>query len=83
MTVATHTNCFSVPAPERVSLCAAGIEPYGNCVNAPARFIVETFSAGRGDVEVVVLNPKGQRVPVRRVRARSHAFMIGSEKRSL
>ena len=47
-----------------VGVICAGIEPWGNCVNAPARFIVETFSAGRGEVEVIVLNPKGQREPV-------------------
>ena len=33
-------------------------------MNAPARFSIETFSAGRGEVEVVVINPKGQREPV-------------------
>lgn len=42
-----------------------GLEPTGNYVNAPARFTIETFSAGRGEVEVVVINPKGQREPVR------------------
>ena len=41
-----------------------GIEPTGNCVGAPARFIVETFGAGRGEVEVIVLNPRGQQEPV-------------------
>lgn len=37
----------------------AGIEPTGNSVGAPARFTVETFSAGRGELEITVLNPKG------------------------
>jgi filamin len=37
----------------------AGLEPTGNVVGAPARFTVETFGAGKGEVEVVVLNPKG------------------------
>ncbi len=41
-----------------------GIEPHGNCVGCAARFIIETFSAGRGDIEVIVLNPKGGREPV-------------------
>ena len=35
----------------------------GNTVGAPARFTVETFSAGRGQVEVIVINPKGQKEP--------------------
>jgi hypothetical protein len=30
-------------------------------VGAPARFTVETFSAGKGSLEVTVLNPKGQK----------------------
>jgi len=38
---------------------SAGIEPTGNCIGAPARFTVETFSAGRGQIEVIILNPKG------------------------
>ncbi len=46
-------------------ICLTGIEPTGNCVGAPARFTVETFSAGRGDVEITVLNPKGVKEPVR------------------
>ena len=29
------------------------------CALAPARFTVETFSAGRGDVSIHVLNPDG------------------------
>ncbi len=44
--------------------CILGIEPHGNCVGCAARFIIETFSAGRGDIEVIVLNPKGGREPV-------------------
>ena len=42
----------------------SGIEPTGNCVGAPARFTVETFSAGRGEVEVIILNPAGKQEPV-------------------
>lgn len=36
-----------------------GLEPTGNVVGAPARFTVETFGAGKGEVDVVVQNPKG------------------------
>jgi hypothetical protein len=43
-----------------------GIEPSGNQVDAPAKFHVETFAAGQGNVEVIVINPKGQREKVRR-----------------
>ncbi|CAG0907397.1 unnamed protein product, partial [Cyprideis torosa] len=31
---------------------------------APANFTVETFSAGKGKVEVIVENPKGEKEPV-------------------
>lgn len=41
-----------------------GIEPTGPVVGAPANFTVETFSAGKGDVDVVVENPNGLREPV-------------------
>lgn len=41
-----------------------GIEPTGPVVGAPANFTVETFSAGKGQVDVVVENPKGQKEPV-------------------
>lgn len=41
-----------------------GIEPTGPVVGAPANFTVETFSAGRGNVDVVVENPNGQKEPV-------------------
>ena len=47
----------------RLYVCA-GIEPEGNSVGAPARFIVETFSAGRGKIEVTVLNPRGAKEQV-------------------
>ncbi len=30
----------------------------------PARFTIDASSAGKGSVEVIVLNPKGQREPV-------------------
>lgn len=37
-----------------------GLEPEGLCALAPAKFTVETFSAGRGDVTAEVINPDGQ-----------------------
>lgn len=40
-------------------LLLTGLEPTGNVVGAPARFTVETMGAGAGEVEVVLLNPKG------------------------
>ncbi|CAF4222788.1 unnamed protein product, partial [Rotaria magnacalcarata] len=30
-------------------------------VDTPAKFHVETFAAGKGNVDVIVINPKGQR----------------------
>lgn len=58
----------------------AGIEPTGNSVGAPARFTVETFSAGRGEVEVIVLNPKGGKEPVSYMalygQNRAHPYMV-------
>lgn len=36
-----------------------GIEPFGNMVGTSTHFIVETFNAGRGDVEVRIINPLG------------------------
>ncbi|KAK7101856.1 filamin-A-like isoform X2 [Littorina saxatilis] len=45
--------------PARVRAYGPGLEPKGNQVGAPARFTVETFSAGKGALEVMVLNPKG------------------------
>ncbi|CAH8620119.1 unnamed protein product [Dicrocoelium dendriticum] len=49
--------------PELVRAYGPGLEPHGNSVGNPARFTIDTFSAGRGQVEVIVLNPKGQREP--------------------
>lgn len=48
----------------RVRAYGRGIEPTGNQVGAPARFTVETFSAGKGEVEVIILNPKGKQESV-------------------
>ncbi|KAA3679014.1 filamin [Paragonimus westermani] len=49
--------------PELVRAYGPGLQPHGNTVGNPARFTIDTFSAGRGQVEVIVLNPKGQREP--------------------
>uniref|UniRef100_A0A182QT66 Calponin-homology (CH) domain-containing protein n=1 Tax=Anopheles farauti TaxID=69004 RepID=A0A182QT66_9DIPT len=43
----------------RVRAYGPGIEPTGPTVGAPANFTVETFSAGKGNVEVAVHNPNG------------------------
>ncbi|XP_066996805.1 filamin-A isoform X2 [Anabrus simplex] len=50
--------------PNRVRAYGPGIEPSGPVVGAPANFTVETFSAGKGKVDVEVLNPNGQPEPV-------------------
>lgn len=50
--------------PSRVRAYGPGLEPAGNQVGAPARFTVETFSAGKGELDIQVINPKGQNVPV-------------------
>ena len=42
-----------------------GLNAKGNTVGAEARFTVETFSAGRGDLDVTVINPDGQQEQVR------------------
>lgn len=51
-------------SPNKVRVYGPGIEPTGPVVGAPAMFTVETFSAGKGQVEVIVENPKGLREPV-------------------
>jgi len=38
----------------------AGLNAKGNTVGAEARFTVETFSAGRGELDVSVINPDSQ-----------------------
>jgi filamin len=49
---------------QRVRCYGKGIEPTGNHVDAPAKFFVETANAGKGDIDVIVINPKGQKEPV-------------------
>ncbi|XP_014480120.1 PREDICTED: filamin-A isoform X4 [Dinoponera quadriceps] len=50
--------------PNRVRAYGPGIEPSGPIVGAPANFTVETFSAGKGNVDVTVDDPKGNKLPV-------------------
>ncbi|XP_021916471.1 filamin-A isoform X2 [Zootermopsis nevadensis] len=50
--------------PNRVRAYGPGIEPSGPVVGAPANFTVETFSAGKGKIDVTVENPNGQLEPV-------------------
>ncbi|XP_012059920.1 PREDICTED: filamin-A isoform X3 [Atta cephalotes] len=50
--------------PNRVRAYGPGIEPTGSIVGAPANFTVETFSAGKGNVDVIVDDPKGNKLPV-------------------
>lgn len=47
----------------RVRAFGPGIEPLGPVVDAPANFTVETFSAGRGTVDVTVQSPDGSAAP--------------------
>uniref|UniRef100_A0A1A9V6E1 Calponin-homology (CH) domain-containing protein n=1 Tax=Glossina austeni TaxID=7395 RepID=A0A1A9V6E1_GLOAU len=52
------TNPNSIPPP-RVRAYGPGIEPVGPVVGAPANFTVETFSAGKGLVDVEIVSPDG------------------------
>ncbi|PAA82455.1 hypothetical protein BOX15_Mlig021608g1 [Macrostomum lignano] len=49
--------------PERVRAYGPGLESQGNTVGAPARFTVETFGAGKGQLDVAVVSPLGTREP--------------------
>ncbi|XP_035726882.1 filamin-A-like isoform X4 [Vespa mandarinia] len=57
-----RTNPNSIPPP-RVRAYGPGIESVGPVVGVPANFTVETFSAGKGNVEVSVEDPKGNTIP--------------------
>lgn len=50
--------------PARVRCYGPGLQATGVCVAAPTNFTVETFSAGKGDVEVTIVNPNQAQVPV-------------------
>lgn len=52
----------------RVRAYGPGVEPAGPVVGAPAKFTVETFSAGKGNVQVAVQDGQGKEIPV------SHSF---------
>lgn len=67
--VAPRQNAAPPPAAPEVNVAQVraygpGIEPTGNQVDNPARFTVETVGAGKGKVDVLVLNPKGKTLPV-------------------
>lgn len=49
----------------RVRVYGPGIEPSGPVIGAPATFTVETFSAGKGNVDVNVKDAEGNNIPVR------------------
>lgn len=53
-------------APLVMCLCkpVAGIEPTGNMVKQPAKFTVDTISAGQGDLMVFVEDPEGNKEEV-------------------
>jgi hypothetical protein len=57
---------------------ALGIEPTGNHVDAPAKFHVETFAAGKGNVDVIVINPRGQREKVKAKKTNSLILLRNS-----
>lgn len=50
--------------PARVRCYGPGLQPVGVCVGAETHFTVETFSAGKGQVEVFIEDPQGAQVPV-------------------
>jgi filamin len=56
----------------KVRCYGKGVEPAGNLVDVPTKFFVETLSAGNGEVEVVIINPKGIREPVSNFNLLSH-----------
>ncbi|KAI3382075.1 hypothetical protein SNEBB_000636, partial [Seison nebaliae] len=49
---------------KRVRCYGKGIEPIGNHVNEPAKFTIDVTQAGKGQPEVIVLNPRGVREPI-------------------
>ncbi|XP_033178951.1 filamin-A isoform X3 [Bombus impatiens] len=56
-------NRNSIPPP-RVRAYGPGIEPSGVVIGAPTNFTIETLSAGKGDVEVIVEDFQGMKLPV-------------------
>lgn len=51
----------------KVRAYGKGLEPKGNMVGAAAKFVVETFSAGKGNLDILALDPKGKQIPVSEV----------------
>ncbi|CAH1121501.1 unnamed protein product [Ceutorhynchus assimilis] len=51
-------------SPNKVRVYGPGVEPTGPVAGATVNFTVETFSAGKGNVDVVIENPKGHKEPV-------------------
>ncbi|KAL1493038.1 hypothetical protein ABEB36_011179 [Hypothenemus hampei] len=51
-------------SPNKVRVYGPGVEPTGPIVGATVNFTVETFSAGKGNVDVIIENPRGQKEPV-------------------
>ncbi|KAL5967554.1 Filamin-A [Taenia solium] len=49
--------------PARVRAYGPGLEETGNTVNSIARFTVDTFAAGRADLEVIILTAGGATIP--------------------
>ncbi|VUZ47652.1 unnamed protein product [Hymenolepis diminuta] len=49
--------------PARVRAYGPGLEETGNTVNTIAKFTVETFAAGRADLEVIILTAGGATIP--------------------
>uniref|UniRef100_A0A670IU17 Filamin B n=1 Tax=Podarcis muralis TaxID=64176 RepID=A0A670IU17_PODMU len=47
--------------PKKARAYGRGIEPHGNMVKQPAKFSVDTISAGQGEVLVFVEDPEGNR----------------------
>ena len=48
----------------KVRAYGPGLEPKGNMMGSQAKFTVETFGAGKGNLEILVLDPKGKQVKV-------------------
>ncbi|VDN96536.1 unnamed protein product [Rodentolepis nana] len=49
--------------PARIRAYGPGLEETGNTVNTIAKFTVETFAAGRADLEVIILTAGGATIP--------------------
>ncbi|KAL5112591.1 Filamin-A [Taenia crassiceps] len=54
--------------PARVRAYGPGLEETGNTVNSVARFTVDTFAAGRADLEVIILTAGGATIPCKIVK---------------